>query len=57
VLGEGMVDIAGVLRAANTAGVRMHFIEHEHPESEKQIPRSLDYLARLEVVTDASHPR
>jgi sugar phosphate isomerase/epimerase len=49
VLGEGIVDIAGVLRAANRAGVKMHFIEDEHPESEKQIPRSLDYLARLKL--------
>ena len=49
VLGEGIVDIAGVLRAANKAGVKTHFIEDEHPESEKQIPRSLDYLARLKL--------
>lgn len=49
VLGEGIVDIAAVLRAANKAGVKMHFIEDEHPESEKQIPRSLDYLARLKL--------
>ena len=49
VLGEGLVDIAAVLRAANKAGVKMHFIEDEHPESEKQIPRSLDYLAKLKL--------
>jgi sugar phosphate isomerase/epimerase len=48
-LGEGMVDIAGVLRAANKAGVKMHFIEDEHPQSEKQIPRSLEYLASLKL--------
>jgi len=48
-LGEGIVDIAGVLRAANKAGTKMHFIEDEHPESEKQIPRSLDYLAKLKL--------
>jgi sugar phosphate isomerase/epimerase len=47
VLGEGIVDIAGVLRASNKAGVKIHFIEDEHPESEKQIPRSLQYLASL----------
>ena len=46
-LGEGMVDIPGILRAANKAGVKMHFIEDEHPQSEKQIPRSLAYLASL----------
>jgi sugar phosphate isomerase/epimerase len=48
-LGEGIVDIAGILRAANTAGVKMHFIEDEHPESEKQIPRSLEYLSSLKL--------
>jgi hypothetical protein len=47
VLGEGMIDIPGVLRAANESGVKHHFIEDEHPESEKQIPRSLKYLASL----------
>ena len=46
-LGEGIVDIPGILRAANKAGVKMHFIEDEHPASEQQIPRSLDYLSRL----------
>jgi sugar phosphate isomerase/epimerase len=49
VLGEGMVDIPGVLRAANKAGVKLHFIEDEHPQSEKQIPRSLEYLASLKL--------
>ena len=49
VLGEGIVDIAGVLRASNKAGVKIHFIEDEHPESEKQIPRSLQYLASLKL--------
>jgi hypothetical protein len=42
-----MIDIPGILRAANKAGVKMHFIEDEHPQSEKQIPRSLQYLAKL----------
>ena len=48
-LGQGMIDIAGILRAANKAGVKMHFIEDEHPQSEKQIPRSLEYLASLKL--------
>ena len=47
VLGEGMVDLPGILRAANNSGPKFHFIEDEHPESEKQIPRSLAYLASL----------
>ena len=46
-LGQGMVNIPGVLRAANKAGVKLHFIEDEHPQSEKQIPPSLEYLASL----------
>jgi sugar phosphate isomerase/epimerase len=49
VLGDGMVDIAGVLRAANRSAVKYHFIEDEHPQSEKQIPRSLEYLASLRL--------
>lgn len=47
VLGEGMLDIPGILRAANQAGVTTHFIEDEHPQAERQIPRSLEYLAAL----------
>ncbi len=49
VLGEGMIDIPGVVRAANESGVKYHFIEDEHPSSEKQIPRSLEYLASLRL--------
>lgn len=49
VLGQGIVDIPGVLRAANKAGVKLHFIEDEHPQSEQQIPRSLEYLATLKL--------
>jgi sugar phosphate isomerase/epimerase len=47
VLGDGMLDIAGIIQAANKAGVKNHFIEDEHPGSEEQIPRSLKYLASL----------
>ncbi len=46
-LGQGMIDIPGILRAANQHGVKYHFIEDEHPEAEKQIPRTLEYLAKL----------
>ena len=48
-LGQGMIDWPGVLREANSQGVRHHFIEDEHPESEKQIPLSLQYLANLKL--------
>ena len=49
VLGEGMIDIPGVLRAANKDGVKLHFIEDEHPQSEQQIPRSIEYLGGLKL--------
>jgi sugar phosphate isomerase/epimerase len=49
VLGEGMLDIPGILRAANKDGVKRHYIEDEHPEAEKQIPQSLAYLSRLKL--------
>ena len=47
--GEGMVDIAGVIGAAGKAGVKTHFIEDEHPQTEKPIPRSLEYLVSLKL--------
>jgi sugar phosphate isomerase/epimerase len=46
-LGEGMVDWPAVLGEANRQDIKYHFIEDEHPESEKQIPLSLKYLAGL----------
>ena len=46
-LGTGMIDWPGVLRAAEKAGVERHFIEDEHPDAVRQIPRSLAYLAEL----------
>ena len=48
-LGDGMIDWPGVLKAANAQRVAYHFIEDEHPEAEKQVPRSLEYLASLEL--------
>jgi sugar phosphate isomerase/epimerase len=44
-LGDGMIDILGIIEAANKQGVKYHFIEDEHPQAERQIPRSLAYLA------------
>lgn len=46
-LGTGQVDWAGVLRAAEKAGVKHHFIEDESPDVLKQIPQSMKYLADL----------
>jgi sugar phosphate isomerase/epimerase len=48
-LGQGMIDFPGILRAANKDGVKLHFIEDEHPQSEQQIPQSIKYLATLKL--------
>jgi hypothetical protein len=36
-----------VLAAARKAGVEKYFIEDESPAVEKQVPRSLEYLAEM----------
>jgi sugar phosphate isomerase/epimerase len=48
-LGEGMIDWPPIVRAANKAGAKYHFIEDEAPEAEKQIPKTLQYLAGFKV--------
>jgi hypothetical protein len=42
-----MIDWPGVFKAAEKAGVERHFIEDEHPDAERQIPVSLQYLAQF----------
>jgi sugar phosphate isomerase/epimerase len=44
VLGTGKIDFPALLRAAEKAGVKWHFIEDESPSVEQQIPQSLHYL-------------
>ena len=46
-LGEGIIDLPGVFRAAKKAGVKWYFIEDESPASVEQIPQSLRYLENL----------
>ena len=46
-IGAGMIDWPGVFKAAEKAGVERHFIEDEHPEAERQIPVSLQYLQQF----------
>jgi len=46
-LGDGMIDWRAVLAAARKAGVEKYFIEDESPAVEKQVPRSLEYLAEM----------
>jgi sugar phosphate isomerase/epimerase len=43
-LGNGLMDLPAILRAAKKAGVKWYFIEDESPWSEKQLPESLHYL-------------
>lgn len=46
-LGTGTIDYVAVLRAAQKAGVKWHFIEDESPTVEQQIPVSLTYLKNV----------
>ncbi len=46
-LGQGLMDMPAILRAAKSAGVKWYFIEDESPWSEKQIPESLKYLEQV----------
>ena len=46
-LGEGLMDLPAILKAAQKAGVKFYFIEDESPWSEQQIPRSLRYLEQV----------
>jgi sugar phosphate isomerase/epimerase len=46
-LGEGLMDLPAILKAAKAAGVKYYFIEDESPWSEQQIPKSLSYLERV----------
>jgi sugar phosphate isomerase/epimerase len=46
-LGDGLIDWRAVLPAAQKAGVEQYFIEDESPAWEKQVPRSLEFLARM----------
>jgi sugar phosphate isomerase/epimerase len=43
-LGQGLMDMPAILKAAKKAGVKWYFIEDESPVSEEQIPQSLRYL-------------
>jgi sugar phosphate isomerase/epimerase len=46
-LGTGQIDLPPLLRAAKKAGVKWYFLEDESPNSEQQIPRSLEYLEQV----------
>lgn len=46
-LGQGLMDLPAILRAAKKVGVKWYFIEDESPWSEKQLPESLKYLEQV----------
>jgi sugar phosphate isomerase/epimerase len=46
-LGQGLMDLPAILKAAKKVGVKWYFIEDESPWSEKQIPESLRYLEQV----------
>lgn len=46
-LGQGLMDLPAILRAAKKVGVKWYFIEDESPWSEKQIPESLRFLEQV----------
>jgi len=48
VLGQGQVDIAGVVKRARELGVRYMFIEDESSRVVEQVPQSLSFLQSLE---------
>lgn len=49
VLGTGLVDIPAALRAAQETGVKHHFIEDEAVDAAEQIPKSLRFLANIDL--------
>jgi sugar phosphate isomerase/epimerase len=46
-LGQGQIDIEGVIRAAKKAGILHYFIEDESKNPTEQIPQSIAYLKSL----------
>ena len=46
-LGQGLMDLPAILRAAEKVGIKWYFIEDESPWSEQQIPQSLKYLEQV----------
>jgi len=56
-VGEGQIDWPAVLEAARAAGIRHYFIEDESASPLDNIPRSLDYLQRLDVGRAEKRPR
>lgn len=47
VLGQGQIDMPGVLKAARKAGIRHYFIEDESNHEDVQVPASIAYLKQV----------
>ncbi|MEQ8686185.1 MAG: sugar phosphate isomerase/epimerase [Imperialibacter sp.] len=47
ILGQGEVDIVGILKEANKIGIKHMFIEDESPNPMLQVPQSIAYLKSL----------
>lgn len=46
-LGQGQIDIPGVIKAAKKAGIKHYFIEDESTQPSVQVPQSIAYLKSL----------
>jgi sugar phosphate isomerase/epimerase len=49
VLGTGQADYPAILKACQEIGVKYYFIEDESPTVLEQLPKSLDYLSKIEL--------
>ena len=49
VLGTGQADYPAILKACQEIGVKYYFIEDESPTVLEQMPKSIDYLSKIEL--------
>ena len=48
ILGQGQIDIAGIVKRARELGVQYMFIEDESSRVISQVPKSYDFLKSLQ---------
>jgi sugar phosphate isomerase/epimerase len=53
-LGDGRLDLPGILRSARHARIEHYYLEDESPDFARQVPRSLSYLASLRSRRDGA---
>ena len=51
-LGDGQIDVPGILAAARKGGVEHYYIEDESSQIAVQVPRSMAYLKSLRMTSD-----